>query len=261
MNRCFSADGTPIHFRRYGGRRPLVLVHGTGGTGARWAPVLEGLGAFSSPVVMERRGRGESGDAPAHALAREVEDVLAVIDAQREPVDVLAHSFGALCALEAALASSRIGRLMLYEPPMPPAGSTVFPPGFIAGLEQMLAAGQREAVVTIFLREVVGMPAEELEVLRASPSWPERLAAAPTLPRELRAIQDYRFDAGRLGALRTPTLLLVGGESSAFFRQAIDTLAATLPVAQLEVLPGQKHVAMDTAPELFLATIRNFLQG
>jgi pimeloyl-ACP methyl ester carboxylesterase len=86
-----------------------------------------------------------------------------------------------------------------------------------------------------------------------------RLAAAHTLPRELRAHQGYRFDATRFQAMATPTLLLLGGDSLAFFRASTEAIAATLPASRTAVLPGQQHTAMDTAPELFVREVLAFL--
>ncbi len=51
----------------------------------------------------------------AYALEREVEDVLAVVDAVGTGVNVLGHSHGALCAPEAARRTDRLTRLVLYE--------------------------------------------------------------------------------------------------------------------------------------------------
>lgn len=261
MASCVSADGTTIQFQQHGTGRPLVLLHGTGGSGERWAPLLPSLTAFCSPVVVDRRGRGLSADTPPYALAREFEDILAVIASLPGPVDVLAHSFGALCALEAALQTSQIRQLIVYEPPIPVVDTPLFPPSFIDALEQHLAAGDRDAVLSVFLKEVVQTPPEDFEVLRESPSWPARLAAAHTIPRELRAIQEYRLDAARLGSLRVPTLLLLGEHSTPFFRAAIEALARVLPTANLQELQGQQHVAMDTDPQRFLAVVRKFLGG
>ena len=86
-----------------------------------------------------------------------------------------------------------------------------------------------------------------------------RIAAAHTLPREVRAHQEYQFEAARLRALATPTLLLLGGDSPPIFRAATDALAAVLPVHHTMMLPGQQHAAMDTAPELFAREVIAFL--
>ena len=90
-------------------------------------------------------------------------------------------------------------------------------------------------------------------------AWPARVAAAHTLPRELRAHEGYRFRAERFQRLKTPTLLLVGGDSPDFFKAAIATVNAALLNSRVLVLPGQQHIAMDTAPELFVSEVLAFL--
>jgi pimeloyl-ACP methyl ester carboxylesterase len=57
------------------------------------------------------------------------------------------------------------------------------------------------------------------------------------------------------------TLLLLGGDSPPLFRQATDVLAAALPNCQVAILPGQQHIAMDTAPDLFMKEVLQFLQA
>src|SRR5712692_2003132 len=82
-------------------------------------PLLLGIVAWGHHFTvwtLDRRGRGASGDATAYALERECEDIAAVIDAIGGAVHVLGHSFGGLCALEAALLTPHLGRLILYEP-------------------------------------------------------------------------------------------------------------------------------------------------
>jgi len=54
-------------------------------------------------------------------------------------------------------------------------------------------------------------------------------------------------------------LLLLGGNSPPFFRAALERVQAAIPSAQLVVLPGQQHVAVDTAPELFARDVLAFL--
>jgi pimeloyl-ACP methyl ester carboxylesterase len=103
------------------------------------------------------------------------------------------------------------------------------------------------------------MPASEQAQFKASSAWPARLAAAHTLPRELRSHDQYRPKPDRFKNLSVPTLLMVGGDSPSFFKAAIETLSTTLPNNQVAVLPGQQHVAMDTAPELFTREVLAFL--
>jgi pimeloyl-ACP methyl ester carboxylesterase len=119
--------------------------------------------------------------------------------------------------------------------------------------------GDPEAGVELFFREVVRMPDREFEAYRGLPSWPGRVALAPTIPRELVIERSYTFRPERFAGFRTPTLLLVGGDSPPVFRRAIEMLDAALPDARIAVMPGQQHVAMDTAPDLFLAEVTRFL--
>ncbi|MEZ4523551.1 MAG: alpha/beta hydrolase [Thermomicrobiales bacterium] len=98
-----SKDGTPIAFECTGSGPPLVLVHGTAGSHERWAPILSALSAEFTVYAMDRRGRGASGDSEYYSIEREFEDVAAVVETLDEPVNVLGHSYGGTCALEAAL--------------------------------------------------------------------------------------------------------------------------------------------------------------
>jgi pimeloyl-ACP methyl ester carboxylesterase len=112
-----SGDGTPIVTWRSGHGLPLVLVHGTAADHSRWAPVLPAFGS-TSPSSRWTAAAGLSGDAVDYALDRESEDVVAVVEAAGEDVNLLGHSHGGVCALEAALLTKRIHKLVLYEPPV-----------------------------------------------------------------------------------------------------------------------------------------------
>jgi pimeloyl-ACP methyl ester carboxylesterase len=108
-------------------------------------------------------------------------------------------------------------------------------------------------------RDLVGMPQEEVEHLRSLPAWQERVKAAPTVPRELRADEAYRFDPERFGDLAVPTLLLSGGDSPAFLKAADKAVDETLPNCRIVVMPGQGHAAMDTGTDLFTTEVVRFL--
>jgi pimeloyl-ACP methyl ester carboxylesterase len=259
MSSIQSLDGVRIGYQQSGAGTPLILVHGTGGTAARWAPVLPAFAQHFRVYAVDRRGRGASGDAPAYAIEREVEDIATLVDSIGEPVILLGHSYGGICALEAALRTPNLRKLVLYEPPVLAAGVAIYPEGLIDRLEALLAAGDREGVLTTFVHEVVRMPDDAYRLFRESPAWPARLEAAHTLPRELRAHQAYRFDAASFRALATPTLLLLGGDSPSFFRAAIEAIATAVPASRTVVLPGQQHTAMDTAPDLFVREVLAFL--
>ena len=72
---------------------------------------------------------------------------------------------------------------------------------------------------------------------------------------------DYVFDTTRFGSVSVPTLLLVGENSPPFLRKPTELLASVLPNSRVVMLAGQGHVAMSTAPELFLREVIEFLKA
>ena len=207
-------------------------------------------------MVVDRRGRGQSGDRGDYAIEREFEDVAAVVESAGEEVAVLGHSYGGICALECALLSDGISKLVLYEPPM---GFLESPPHVVDRLQELLEEGRRDELVSYFMGEVAGLPADQVELLRSQPAWEARLAVAHTIPREERASRRYVFDADRFRGLEVPTLFLLGGESHAPFREAADAVREAVSECRVVVMPGQRHAAMDTATELFTAEVLGFL--
>jgi pimeloyl-ACP methyl ester carboxylesterase len=239
---------------------PLVLVHGTGAANPVAWTVTPALEEHFTAYAVDRRGHGESGDGSTYAIEREFEDITAVVDSIGEPVHLLGHSFGGLVALEAALLTRNLRKLVLYESFSPP-GIPPYPEGVIDRLQAMLDAGDREAVLTVFYGEVAGISPDEIEQLRSSPAWPARLAAAQTLPREARADEQYRFEAQRFKDLYVPVLFLLGGNSPNSFKEGTELVHKALPDSRIAVMPGQQHIAMYTAPDLFLNEVLTFLIG
>jgi pimeloyl-ACP methyl ester carboxylesterase len=265
VTRVVSRDGTEIGYWTSGEGSPLVLVHGTTADHTRWCPLLPYLEPHATVYALDRRGRGTSGDAPDYGVAREFEDVAAVVDAVAEAsgsaVDVLGHSFGGLCAFGGAALTSNIRRLVLYEGwPSPNPDLLALPPGVEERLDALLAEGDREAVLETFFREVVGMPEEEFAVYRALPAWRARIAAAHTITRESRGEQAALFDPEQAAKITVPTLLLAGGDSPDFLKAGIDAVAAALPDAHIVVLEGQRHIAIDLVPEVFARHVVAFLR-
>ena len=164
-----SNGGTPIAYWRSGEGPPLVLVHGTAVNHGRWSPVLPAFEECFTVYSIDRRGHGGSGDGHGYANEREFEYVAAVIDSIREPVNLLGHSYGALLALEAALLTRNIRKLVLYDPGIEAADKEIYPHEVIERLEALLRAGDRDEVVATTMREVAGLPSETVEHLRTLP--------------------------------------------------------------------------------------------
>ncbi len=154
--------------------------------------------------------------------------------------------------------TDKLAGLVLYEPAIYGEGESGVTPEQLDRLEALLAVGDREGVVTAFMGEILGIPSHQLEAMKSSPAWPGRVAAAHTLPRELRAEEAYRLAADRVGKLSIPVLLLLGGESPPFFGRVIAELEKTLPNSRTVIMPGQQHIAMDTGPDLLVGAVLGF---
>jgi pimeloyl-ACP methyl ester carboxylesterase len=257
--RVSSHDGTEIAYWTSGVGPPLVLVHGTTADHTRWRPLLPYLEPHATVHALDRRGRGASGETPAYDVAREFEDVDTVVDivaADSGPVALLGHSYGGFCGLGAAGLTANLSALVLYEPAI---GAAAPDDGLVERMEGLLAAGDREGALELMFREVVRMPDEEARRIREQPSWQARVAAAHTIPRELRAVTPEALEAARPEAVAVPVLLLAGGESPAYFRRDIDTVAAAVPDARVVVIDGQQHVADVLAPEVFAGHVLRFV--
>jgi pimeloyl-ACP methyl ester carboxylesterase len=261
MNKVISKDGTTIAVYQNGTGQPLILVHGTGSNAARWQPIIPDLSKHFRVITVDRRGYGKSDDNPEYAIEREFEDIAAVVDSFREPVNLLGHSFGALCAIEAALRTQNIAKLILYEPAFNLPGIVLYPDGILDEMQTLLDAGDREGVLTKLYREVGMFPQHEMDQLITSPDWPTRIASAHIVLRESRAEDNYRFEARRFREIITPTLMLSGSDSPQFLKTVSQTVDEALPNSKIVVLQGQQHLAVNMAPKLFVQETMPFLSG
>jgi pimeloyl-ACP methyl ester carboxylesterase len=272
-----SPDGTPIAVFSSGQGRPLLLVHGATADHTTWrslGPVLE---LRFRLLAVDRRGRGASGDGPEYSIEREYEDLAAVADEAADevgaPVDVVGHSYGGRCALGAALVTSSIGRLVVYEgapsPPgagdlggeIGPGGSGYRPAGVERRIAQLVAAGEGDAALETFMREIVRMPPADLAAFRADPIWPVRAAAVGTTLRELEGEASPPASLEALAGVRKPVLQLLGGESAAPFREATEALDARLQDGRVVVIDGARHAAHHTHVPAFAAAVEAFLDA
>lgn len=252
-----SKDGTRIAVECTGAGPTLLIVHGGSGDRKRWAPLMPLFAPQFRVCAMDRRGHGESESGANYSLQKEAEDVAVVVNAQPEPVFVLGHSIGGVFSLEAAFLTKRIARLVLYEPPLQDSDHTAV----ADRMERLIQTGNREEALLMFLREIVKMSADEIAILGSRPSWPSRVAGIEVQIREIRALSKYRFEAGRVRTLKTPTLVLTGSKTpSPQLKQAITSLMKTMPNRRLHVFEGEEHNAMDTIPQQFAEVVISFLR-
>jgi transposase len=188
-----------------------------------------------------RRGRGQSGDAPAYAVAREIEDLAALIAEAGGSARVHAVSSGSALALEAAAAGLPIDRLSVYEVPYFTDDQILARwRAYTLELNSALAQGEAGEALEMFHRVAV-FSEDETAAARESPLWTAAVALEHTLAYDAAILGDGSVPTDRLARVRQPTLVLTGG--GGLFEPAADAIAAALPNSDRRVLPGEGHVA------------------
>lgn len=238
-----SKDGTTIAVDRVGSGPSVVCVGGALNDRTSTGHVATRMPGFTV-YSYDRRGRGGSGDGGAGAdrLAREIEDLAAVLDAAGGAAAVYGMSSGGVLALRAAAAGLPITRLALYEPPVTGSvpGAPAGPADYAARLDAAIAEGRPRDALELFMVELIGTPAEMFAGLSHAPMWPALLALAPSLRYDAAAMGDNRIPADA-PEVTVPATVLTGTASPEFLRAAGRALAAALPAGVHVELADQTH--------------------
>ncbi len=199
------------------------------------------LAAHFTVLNYDRRGRGPSGDTPPYAVAREIEDLEAVIGAAGGSAAVYGSSSGAALALEAAAAGLPITHLALWEPPYIPDGGPRPPADTAERFTRLVGEDRRGDAVEFFMAKVVGLPPELVAGARSQPFWAGQAALAHTLAYDATIMGDYWLQKERFVRVETPTLVIDGGASPPWMGVTAQELADTLPNGRRRTLAGQQH--------------------
>jgi pimeloyl-ACP methyl ester carboxylesterase len=243
VDHVVSRDGTPIAYERAGTGPVVVLVGGGLDDGTENAPLVPELARRFTVVNHARRGRGGSGDTAPYALAREIEDIGALMN--DGPAHLFGASSGGALALEAAAAGLAVDRIAVYEVPyMSDEESVRRWSDYTGRLTAALAAGRRAEALELFMR-LAGSSDDQIAGARDSPYWPGLMALAPTLAYDAACLGDGRPPVARLGTITRPVLVATGRTAGGpgFFDEAADAVAAALPAAERRTIDGQGHVA------------------
>ncbi|HET8841882.1 MAG TPA: alpha/beta hydrolase, partial [Ktedonobacteraceae bacterium] len=250
MRKVLSKDGTPIAFDQAGHGPGLILIGGALTIRTDQASLAAALAPNFTVITYDRRGRGESGDSMPYAVAREVEDLEALLDESGGSAFVFGHSSGAVLSLEAAhLLPEKITKLALYEPPFIIDNSRMaVPEDSLSHITELISSGRKSEAVEYFL-EGVGTPAEIRALMRLSPMWPRAEAIVHTLIYDLTIIENTQkgdpFPLKKWSSVAVSTLVMDGTmffgseDGHTFLRHAAIELADILPNAQHRILEGQ----------------------
>ncbi|MFD4569709.1 alpha/beta fold hydrolase [Streptomyces sp. NPDC058467] len=237
-----SRDGTPLAYERFGDGPAVVLVGGAMCTGATLAPLAAALSDRLGAVTYDRRGRGGSGDTAPFAVAREVEDIAALIEASGGSAALFGISSGGALVLEAAASGLPLTKVAVYETPFAVhEGGGKERQEYTQRLTELLDQERRGEAVELFMA-LAGTPPEMVAGARRSPAWAGMEAIAPTLAYDDAAMGDGLVPRARLASITAPVLSIAGGASPAWMREATEAVAAAVPDGTYRTLDGQTHM-------------------
>lgn len=269
----YSLNGHELACLVQGEGVPLVLVHGSLCDYRYWQWQLRGLGeryrllAPSLRHYYPQRWNGEGAD---FTTGQHVEDLLALIDMQGEPVHLLGHSRGGNICLRLALeAPGRLRSLVLCDPggdfatdlfqaagvpvPAAPAERNRFREQAL----QLIRQGEVEAGLELFVDTVSGPG-----IWRRSSRHFRDMATdnAMTLIGQV-ADRPEPLGRARLATLAVPALLLRGELSPEPFPQVVEALAQALPDVHSQVIAGASHGMNATRPAAFNRAVLEFIDA
>ncbi|MCX5423843.1 alpha/beta fold hydrolase [Streptomyces sp. NBC_00078] len=237
-----SLDGTSVAYERTGQGPAVILVSGAMSTGATVAPLAGPLSDRFSVIAYDRRGRGGSGDTAPYSVAREVEDLAALIDVAGGEASLYGISSGGALALEAAASGLPVRQVAVYEVPF-----VVYEGGaeqlaeYTEHLTEALGDGRRGDAVELFLR-LTGLAEEMIQGARRSPMWAGMEAIAPSLAYDNAVMGDGLVPRARLASIGVPVLSAAGSASPAWMREAARAVAESAPRGTYRTLEGQTHM-------------------
>ena len=241
-----SKDGTTIAFDQSGKGPALILVDGALQYRAfdqGMAELAELLAAHFSVIHYDRRGRGDSGDTHTYELAREIEDIEAVIDAVGGSAFLYGISSGAALAMEAAVAlPEKVKKLAMYEAPYnDDQQARKSWKEYRRKLKELVTAGRAGDAVGLFMM-LVGMPEEQVEGMHQHTMWPLWEAVGLTLVYDAVAMgEDASIPTKQASRVKMPALVMNGSESYPFMHATAKSLAAAMPHGEQLTLQGQTH--------------------
>ncbi len=273
-------DG-PIHYLDFGGTgRPLVMVHGLGGSSLNWMAVGPEIANSYHAIALDLAGFGQTPlfqrSAAVGGNAELVHEFIEKVIG--EPVAIMGNSMGGhIAVLEAAAHPAWVNEMILVDPAIPGVHVTRPEPTRLGVMAALTVPGLAEILLARRVRVLgpAGLVHETLAIVCADPSRvpPEVVEAHVRLTSErdklgrqngrafLQAsrsiglrMADPRFWL-QVTRVRAPTLVIHGSLDRLIPLEAARELARRRPDWTLDVLEGVGHVPMMEAPDLFMAAL------
>jgi pimeloyl-ACP methyl ester carboxylesterase len=228
----------------------LLCIHGSGGAGAEFLPLLGHLKGVANGAALDLPGHGNTpgpGFSSVWDYAQWVADFLAAGPVR--PV-VLGNSLGGAIALALGLERPELlSGLVLWGT----GGRLRVLPAILEGLKADFAATVKLLVGYAYA------PGTD-QALKAAGGGGMAACAPQVLLGDYSACNDFDV-MGRLGEIALPTLVVCGEEDSLTPVKYSRHLAGAIAGARLEIVPGAGHVLHQEKPGPGAALLKGFLGG
>lgn len=251
-----SRDGTVIGYRQIGQGPALILLHGGLNAGQHLMPLADELSDAFTVYVPDRRGHGFSPYLGENTLAKERDDIEALV-AHTGVERIFGHSVGGIVALLVAHACKSIRKVAVYDPPFSTNGSVPVQ-WFPRCLHEIQMGKTADALVTALKGMKVAPPLFRwlprfgliplMKLVSAADSknvqygFMSTADIIPTLKMDVPLILEAENTLSSLAQLDTDTLLLCGSKTPGYLKLALSALERTLPHASIVRLRGLDHV-------------------
>jgi pimeloyl-ACP methyl ester carboxylesterase len=260
-------DGVALAVTDTGSGPALLLVHGFGGAKEDFADHVDVLAERHRVVTFDHRGHGESDgpdDTGAYSLDRIAADVLGVADGLGiDGFRLLGHSMGGMVARRVVLTHpARVEALVLMDTSPGPV-DRIDPDAIEAAATVALDEGKDVLKPLLDAAGTLETPAYQ-RLLAERPGYKEyedrKWAALSGVMWGAMALEMARQpDQLRLLAgVGCPTLVIVGEQDESFV-EASRRMAATIPGAELVVVPDAGHSPQFENAGVWLQAIERFL--
>jgi 2-succinyl-6-hydroxy-2,4-cyclohexadiene-1-carboxylate synthase len=261
--------GLDYHYIVRGAGPALFLLHGFTGSAASWTRHVERFAGDFTCVAVDLPGHGRTAspaDPARYAMERVVDDLVALCaNLGIERAAWLGYSMGGRLALGVGVLAPQVVSALILEGASPGLAEPTERAARVASDDVLAARLERDGLVPFidfWERIPLFATQERLPAERRAALRQQRLRNNPQgLANSLRGMgqgaQPLLRD--RLGEVRVPTLL-VAGEEDAKFRALADEMAAAMPNARAEVIPGAGHAAHFEQPAIFEDLVLGFLR-
>jgi pimeloyl-ACP methyl ester carboxylesterase len=265
-------DGLRVRFTHHGTGPALVLVHGLLGYSFSWRQVIPGFAAQFAVFAPDLPGAGfsDSGSTLDCRLAAAANRLLGFLDAVGvTSCDLVGSSYGGSTALMlAALAPSRVRRLVLVSPANP--WSRIGRIRLALLRNRAVAAAFPSLARPMwplhdyFFRRMWGDPRRITPEMYRGYSAP--LGRHGTFRHAVKIVRTWKQDMQQLQAIlpqlsHVPTLLVWGSKDRTVDPASAEPLRRNFHSARIAIIDGAGHLPYEECPEEFGRIVLDFLQS